>query len=67
VGEIVWLFQFSGAYGSTSLSEFQERLTEVEEIVLSCLYRQPSETFAEIDAILAEEGANTQPIKSRII
>jgi hypothetical protein len=39
---------------STTLIEFHERLTEVEEIVLSCLYRQPSETFATIDAILAE-------------
>jgi hypothetical protein len=46
--------------GSTTLDEFQKRLTEVEEIVLSCLYRQPSETFAEIDAILAEEGADAQ-------
>lgn len=45
---------------STTLDEFQERLTEVEEIVLSCLYRQPSETFAEIDAILAEEEADAQ-------
>lgn len=44
--------------GSTTLDEFQERLREVEEIVLSCLYRQPSETFAEIDAILAEEEAD---------
>jgi len=40
---------------STTVGEFRERLTEVEEIVLSCLYRQPSETFATIDAILAEE------------
>jgi hypothetical protein len=46
--------------GSTTLDEFQERLAEVEEIILSCLYRQPSETFAEIDAILAEEGADAQ-------
>lgn len=46
--------------GSTTLDEFQDRLTEVEEIVLSCLYRQPSETFAEIDAILAEEEADAK-------
>ncbi len=46
--------------GSTTVAEFQERLDEVEEIVLSCLYRQPSETFAEIDAILAEEEGNAQ-------
>jgi hypothetical protein len=45
---------------STTLNEFQDRLTEVEEIVLSCLYRQPSETFAEIDAILEEEEADAQ-------
>ena len=43
---------------STTLDEFQNRLTEIEEIVLSCLYRQPSETVAEIDAILAEEEAD---------
>jgi hypothetical protein len=43
---------------STTRDEFREHLTEVEEIVLSCLYRQPSETFAEIDAILAEEEAD---------
>jgi hypothetical protein len=45
---------------STTSLEFQTKLDEVEEIVLSCLYRQPSETFAEIDAILAEEDANAQ-------
>ena len=43
--------------GSTSLDEFLERLTEVEDIVLSCLYREPSANFAAIDAILAEEEA----------
>ena len=46
--------------GSTTLAEFQDCLSEVEEIVLSCLYRQPSETFAEIDTILAEEQADAQ-------
>ncbi len=43
--------------GSTSIGEFQERLTEVEDVVLSCLYREPSANFAAIDAILAEEEA----------
>ena len=43
---------------STTLPQFQTQLDGVEEIVLSCLYRQPSETFAEIDAILAEEDAD---------
>jgi len=43
---------------STTLDEFQERLSEVEEIVLSCLYREPSASFAAIDAILAEEEAD---------
>lgn len=41
--------------GSTTSEELLERIGEVEEIVLSCLYREPSPNLDAIDAILGEE------------
>jgi hypothetical protein len=42
----------------TTEDEFKTSLEELEQILLDSLYRQPSEDFSAIDAILAEEAPN---------
>ena len=43
---------------STTEDEFSVSLNELEQILLNSLYRQPSQDFSAIDAILAEEAPN---------
>jgi hypothetical protein len=43
---------------STTEDEFSASLDQLEQILLDNLYRQPSEDFSEIEAILAEEARN---------
>jgi hypothetical protein len=42
---------------STTPAEFESRLSELEQIVLDILCRQPSEDLSAIDSILAEEDS----------
>ena len=43
---------------STTEAEFSASLDDLEQVLLNILYRQPSEDFSAIDAILAEEAPN---------
>jgi len=38
--------------------KFTSALCELEQVLLECLYRRPSEDFSAIDALLAEENRN---------
>jgi hypothetical protein len=38
--------------------EFTNALYDLEQVLLECLYRRPSEDFSAIDALLAEENPN---------
>jgi hypothetical protein len=42
----------------TTVSQFESRLGELEQIILDALFRRPSVDFSAIDAILSEEGAS---------
>lgn len=42
----------------TTAEEFTMALYDLEQVLLECLYRQPSEDFSAIDALLAEENSN---------
>lgn len=44
--------------GKVEDREFTMALYDLEQVLLECLYRQPSEDFSAIDALLAEENPN---------
>ena len=55
--ELLQYFNDAAHRGSTTRTEFESRLSDLEQIILETHCRQPPEDFSAIDSLLGEEEA----------